>query len=154
MSAYALDEIALATGLARGAVRTRVAEADALTGRHPRLLAALEAGLLPLPAVRRVLELTLLLDVEGCAEVETHLLTRLGRPDGLRLAEMTPVQLAALPTAAVMAVSTRASTTRVGKIVKDLVHRIDADAIRRAGDAGQDPARRSGSNPARTAWPG
>ncbi len=56
LSAYALDEIALATGLARGAVRTRVAEADALTGRHPRLLAALEAGLLPLPAVRRVLE--------------------------------------------------------------------------------------------------
>ena len=129
LSAYALDEIALATGLARGVVRTRVAEADALTGRHPRLLAALEAGLLPLPAVRRVLDTTMLLGVEGCAEVETHLLTRLGRPDGLRLAEMTPVQLAALPTAAVVAVSTRASTTRVGKIVKDLVHRIDADAI-------------------------
>ena len=56
LSAYALDELALATGLARGAVCTRVAEADALTGRHPKLLAALGAGLMPLPAVRRVLD--------------------------------------------------------------------------------------------------
>lgn len=134
LSAYALDEIALATGLARGAVRARVAEADALTGRHPRLLAALGAGLLPLPAVRRVLELTLLLDAEDCAEVETRLLNRLGRPDGLPLAEMTPAQLAALPTNTVIAVSTRASTTRVGRLVKDLVHRLDpaASTVREA----------------------
>ena len=131
LSAYALDELALATGLARGVVCTRVAEADALTGRHPRLLAALAAGLMPLPAVRRVLDLTSVLTTAECAEVDTRLLDKVGRTDRLPLGSMTDAELAALPTRAVIAVSTRANTTRVAKDVKDLVHRIDPAATRK-----------------------
>jgi hypothetical protein len=125
LSAYAIDEIALSTGLARGVVSGRVAEADALTGRHPLLLSALSAGLFPLPAVRKVLETTVLLDVAQCAEVEVRLLDRLGRADRLALGSMSEAQLQSLPTAAVVAVSSRATTARVGSITRDLVHRID-----------------------------
>ncbi len=128
LSAYALDELALATGLARGVVCARLAEADALTGRHRRLLAALAAGLLPLPAVRRVLDLTAVLSTGQCAQVETRLLDRLGHTDRLPLGSMTDAELCALPTTTAIGVSTRANTARVAKIVKDLVHRIDSDA--------------------------
>lgn len=128
LSAYAIDEIALSIGLARGVVAGRVAEADALTGRHPRMLAALAAGLVPLPAVRKVLETTVLLDVAQCAEVEARLLDTLGRTDRLALGSMSEAELQALPTSSVVAVSTRASTSRVGSITRDLVHRIDPEA--------------------------
>lgn len=131
LSAYALDELALATGLSRGVVCTRVAEADALTGRHPKLLGALSAGLIPLPALRRVLDLTSILTADECAQVETQLLDRLGNTDRLPLGQLTEAELRALPTTTVIRVSTRANTTRVGKIVKDLVHRIDPDATKK-----------------------
>ena len=63
-----------------------------------------------MPAVRKVLEATALLDVDHCAQVEVRLLNRLGQTDRLRLGVMTEIELWALPTQTVVAISTRAST--------------------------------------------
>ena len=116
LSAYALDELALATGLARGVVCTRVAEADALTGRHPELLAALAAGLLPLPAVRRVLDLTSVLTTAECAEVEHQAARppRAHRPPPAGIHDRRRAGRPAHPRASSRS-STRANTTRVAK---------------------------------------
>ncbi len=70
----------MSTGITRWAACRRVAEADALTHRHPQLLLALSAGCLSVPAVLRVLETTAVLNPADCATLERRLLDRAGRP--------------------------------------------------------------------------
>ncbi len=131
LSAYALDEVAMACGVARGVARARVAEAEVFSHRHPRTLAALAAGLVTAAAARRVVEATIGLEAEGCATVEERLLNRLGRPIGVALGQMTPVELWALPTDLVLGVSARATTAYVGRAARDLTDRVDPDASAR-----------------------
>ena len=153
LSAYAVDEISLTTGISRGAACIRVAEAEALTTRHPTLLAALSAGCVTLPAVRRVLVATSPLDAEGCGIVERRLLTRCGRPDLRALGDMSPSEMAALPTDVVTAISARASTGWVTRTARTLTHRVDPAAAASARPA---PGRTGpcGSSRATTAWRG
>ena len=87
LSAYAVDEIAVVTGVTRFAACRKVAEADALASRHPGLLAALAAGCVSRPAINRVLETTAVLSPEDCVKLERQLLTRIGRPVVAELGE-------------------------------------------------------------------
>ena len=133
LSAYAVDEIAVATGVSRWMACRRVAEADALTHRHPQLLLALSAGCLTVPAVQRVLEATAVLDVADCATVEQRLLDRAGRPLLADLGTASPGVLAGLSTEQAMAISVKATPTYTGRVARELTGRLDpAAASRRA----------------------
>lgn len=131
LSAYAVDEIAVAAGISRWAACRRVAEADALTHRHPQLLLALSAGCVAAPAVQRVLDATAVLDPADCAFVEQRLLARAGRPVLTDLHTASPEMLAALTTDQVMAVSTKANPAWVGRVVRELAQLIDPAAAKR-----------------------
>ncbi len=128
LSAFALDEIAVAAGITRGSACIRVAEGQALTQRHPLLLAALAAGCLALPAVRAVLLATEPLDADGCARVERALLKRAGRPEGIDLGAATAEELMLLPVETVAAISARATSAWAGKTARTLAARIDPEA--------------------------
>jgi Domain of unknown function (DUF222) len=131
LSAYAVDEMSVAVGISRWAACRRVAEADALTHRHPQLLLALSAGCLAVPVVQRVLDATAVLDPAGCAAVEQRLLTRAGRPVLTDLGTASPEELAVLTTEQVMAVSAKATPSYVGRVARELAQRVDPAAARR-----------------------
>ena len=137
LSAYAVDEVAVATGISRWAACRRVAEADALTHRHPRLLLALSAGCLTVPAVQRVLDATAVLDPAGCASVERRLLTRAGRPVLPDLGAATAEDLAALTTEQVMAVSAKATPAYAGRVARDLTQQRGSRRGQATGGHGQ-----------------
>ena len=131
LSAYAVDEIAVVTGVTRFAACRKVAEADALASRHPGLLAALAAGCVSRPAINRVLETTAVLSPEDCVKLERQLLTRIGRPVVAALGELSPESLAVLSTETVMAISAKATTSYVGRVARTLAGRIDPAATAR-----------------------
>ena len=148
-----MDEVALATGISRWAACRRVAEADALTHRHPQLLAALAAGCLTVPAVQRVLDTTAVLDPAGCARVERRLLDRAGRPVVADLGTASPDVLAALSTEQVLAISTKATPAYAGRVARDLAQQVDPAAARRREHKAKQ-AGRCGWSPAPTGWRG
>ncbi len=131
LSAYAVDEIAVVTGVTRFAACRKVAEADALASRHPGLLAALAAGCVSRPAINRVLETTAVLSPEDCVKLERQLLTRIGRPVVAELGELSPESLAVLSTETVMAISAKATTSYVGRVARTLASRLDPAATAR-----------------------
>ncbi len=131
LSAYAVDEISVAAGITRYAACHRVAEADTLHARFPRLLAGAKAGLFGGYALSGVLEATVEVSEELCTELETRLLTRAGRGVVPDLAALTPEQMAALPDAQVMAVSVKASRSWLARVARDLTNRLDPTAAAR-----------------------
>ncbi len=131
LSGYAVEEISLAAGITRYAACHRVAEADTLHTRFPRLLAATKAGLVTGYALSAVLEATVELSPELCTELETRLLSRAGRGVVDDLAALRPEQLAALSDEAVMAVSVKASRSWMARVARDLTNRLDPTAAAR-----------------------
>ncbi len=131
LSAYAVDEIAVSTGVSRWTACRRVAEADALTHRHPQLLLALSAGCLTVPAVLKVLDTTALLDPSLCAPLERRLLDRAGRPVLDDLGTADPTTLSALTTQEVIAVSSKATPAYLGRLSRDLAQRLDPAATKK-----------------------
>lgn len=136
LSRAALDELSVATGLARGSFAYRLRAAMALESRFPRLRDASEAGLVPAPAIRTVLDLTVGLTDEDCRRVETGLLYRLGAPTH-DLTAMTLTGLLALDDEDAMTLSSRATTAAVGRWTRDQVSRIDRQARARRARAVQ-----------------
>ncbi len=131
LSGYAVEEISLAAGITRYAACHRVAQADTLHTRFPRLLAAIKAGLVTDYALAAVLEATVELSPELCTELETRLLTRAGRGVVADLAALTPEQMAALSDEQVMAVSVKASRSWLARVARDLTNRLDPTAAAR-----------------------
>ncbi len=114
LSGYAVEEISLAAGITRYAACHRVAEADTLHTRFPRLLAATKAGLVTGYALSAVLEATVELPPQLCTELESRLLTRAGRGVVPDLAELTAEQMSELSDGQVMAISVKASRSWLG----------------------------------------
>jgi hypothetical protein len=128
LSAYAVDEVAVGAGLSRYAACARVAEADAFVHRHPRILDALEAGLLASHVARRVLDATATLDQAGCEEIEKALLDRLGRPAVRGLGSMSLTELDGLDPDLRASIMAKATTAWVGRAARALVTRLDPEA--------------------------
>ncbi len=127
LSAYAVDEVAVGAGLSRYAACARVAEADAFVHRHPRMLDALEAGLLAGHVARRVLDATATLDQDGCEQIEKALLDRLGRPAVRELGSMSVAEMEGLDPDLRASITAKATTAWVSRAARTLVTRLDPE---------------------------
>jgi hypothetical protein len=99
--------------------------------RLPRLLDALEAGLIAPAGLRKVLELTQDLTPAGCRAVQRDLLQRLGKPHLTDLRRASLERMLALDPDIARSIASRATTAWIGRRVRENLKYLQDELIAR-----------------------